>query len=262
MRPTRLNGAIVAAAATVAALLALSGCAPAAPSSLPTPRSLQSVECSYSGATSAGTDITRGVAVCAVYDDGSREQLRDGYEVSGDTKLRAGRKSLVTVSYQGVQGKLSVKCTTLTKAQYKRSCKRKSPEKFATWALTHPKRAIGKRVEMRGTIITIDDYSCLIPVSVGDELYQIRTLGKLNEVWNLGTTGDPGIDTDATVEGIASLHLAYPILECPNGELHDWQTVRVWGEVDRMEETYNDMYGLTYSLPVVEVKYKALSSKE
>lgn len=243
--------------AVVAAALALSGCAASAPAPV-----LQSIECDYGGATTAGTDISRGIAVYAVYDNGSRSQIQDGYEVSGNTKLKAGKKSTVSVSYQGLSGKVSVKCTTLTKAQYKKSCAKKSPDKFAAWAIEHPKKAIGKRIEMRGTIVSIDGYSCLLPVSLGNDLYETRMLGKLNELWNLGTTGAAGIDTDAVIEGIASLRLAYPILEWPDGELHDWQTIRAWGEVDRMEEVYNDAYGLTYDLPVVEVKYGELAPKK
>ena len=76
----------------------------------------------YTGDTDEGTYISDDdLTVKVVYDTGEKEVVTD-YEYDDNVKLKAGKTSIVNIKYKNLKYKLKVKCTTLTKEQYKAQC--------------------------------------------------------------------------------------------------------------------------------------------
>lgn len=111
----------------------------------------------YYGKTSAGTKLNNyngDMTVTAIYDDGSEEEVFD-YEVKKPTKLKAGKTSTVLITYGGKKCKLKVKCTTLSKNQYKNKCKAIPYKRLAR----NPSKYEGKKIKFTGEIVQVMESS-------------------------------------------------------------------------------------------------------
>jgi len=127
---------------------------------------VESIDAEYSGDTDKGTVLDEdntGITVTATYDDGSSEEVYD-WSVDESKTLRAGKKSTITINYEGQTCQLTVKCTSVNKKQFKRSCK-----KIAYSALArNPKKHDGKNIRIYGQIIqVVEDGSDTVNFRVG-----------------------------------------------------------------------------------------------
>lgn len=111
--------------------------------------SVVSLKASYSGSREAGTYINdySSITVYATFEDGTEEDV-DDWEVSNPQKLKAGQTATITITYEGAETTLKIKCTTLTKAQYKEKCK---TVKYKT-LLRNPDKYKGKYVKFKGKV--------------------------------------------------------------------------------------------------------------
>ena len=75
---------------------------------------------------SDNSDIT----VTATYDDGTSNDVT-GWKIEKAKKLKAGKDTTVKITYEGQICKLTVSCTSMTKAEYKENCEEISYKKIA-----------------------------------------------------------------------------------------------------------------------------------
>lgn len=107
----------------------------------------------YDGSTEEGTILAKdnsGITVFAGYDDGTELDVTD-YTIKNPSELKAGKTSTIVITYENVQCKLSVKCTSLTAKQYKQKCKNISYKKLART----PGKYEGKKVKFTGEIVQV-----------------------------------------------------------------------------------------------------------
>lgn len=79
---------------------------------------------SYSGSTEAGEVIKKGspdLTVTVKWDDGTTDTVTD-YEMDKEITLKAGKTGEATITAYGKSTTLSVKCSTMSKAQFKDAC--------------------------------------------------------------------------------------------------------------------------------------------
>lgn len=121
-------------------------------SSEPT-KKLVSIEADYDGATDSGTVLdedNKGIKVTATYDDDSTKKVK-GWTVTESKKLHPGKKSTVEIEYKGKTCKLTVKCTSMTAAQYKSKCKSISYDSIAR----QPDKYTGKYMKIYGQVVQV-----------------------------------------------------------------------------------------------------------
>lgn len=97
-----------------------------------TTKKLVKLTADYDGSTEEGTILAKdnsGITVFAGYDDGTELDITD-YTIKSPSELKAGKTSTIIITYENVQCKLSVKCTSLTAKQYKQKCKNISYKKL------------------------------------------------------------------------------------------------------------------------------------
>ena len=112
-----------------------------------------SISASYSGDTSKGVmldESNSGIKVTAKYDDQSSEDI-EGWTIKSPAKLKAGKKAKVKIEYEGKTCELSVKCTSQTKKQYRKSCKKISYKKLAR----KPDKYTGKNIRIYGKVVQV-----------------------------------------------------------------------------------------------------------
>ena len=80
------------------------------------------INAKYEGSTKAGTKITKDdLTVTVKYDNGDKETVTD-FEIDKSVKLKAGETSEIKVKYGKLSCDVTVKCTSLSKEQYKAKC--------------------------------------------------------------------------------------------------------------------------------------------
>lgn len=118
-----------------------------------TTKKLVKLTADYDGSTEEGTILAKdnsGITVFAGYDDGTELDITD-YTIKSPSELKAGKTSTIIITYENVQCKLSVKCTSLTAKQYKQKCKNISYKKLART----PDKYEGKKVKFTGEIVQV-----------------------------------------------------------------------------------------------------------
>lgn len=128
---------------------------------------LKSISAEYDGKTEKGTVLdedNEGITVYAHYYNGDKKEVYD-WKVKKSVKLKAGETSKVTIKYEGKKCTLKVKCTSMTKQQYKDKCKEISYDTLAR----DPDDHIGKMVKFTGKIVQVmedgDDVALRINVT-------------------------------------------------------------------------------------------------
>ena len=108
-----------------------------------------SIRAKYSGSKEAGNTLSNSatIQVYAKYEDGEEEQV-ENWSIETPKKLKAGKTTKVTIEYEGVETTLKVKCTTLTKKQYKKKCKRIKYKKL----MRNPNKYMNKYVKYTGKV--------------------------------------------------------------------------------------------------------------
>ena len=119
---------------------------------------LSGITAEYSGDTLAGTSLDTdndGITVTASYSDGSTQAVT-GWTVKSAVELKAGETSTVEIDYEGKSCQLQVKCTSLTKEQYKASCQSIPYDDIAR----NPDKNEGAHVKYYGRVaqVTTDPY--------------------------------------------------------------------------------------------------------
>ena len=114
---------------------------------------VSSITAEYSGDTEKGTVLDEnndGITVTATYEDGSSEIVY-GWTVEESKKLKAGKKSKITINYEGQSCELSVKCTTMSENQFKDSCQSISYDALAR----NPDKHKFENIKIYGQIIQV-----------------------------------------------------------------------------------------------------------
>lgn len=193
------------------------------------PRTVTKIVAEYDGKTTAGTRLNKnnsGLTVTATYDDGSEEEIFD-YNIKQPALLKAGKTGKIKITYGGAQCSLKVKCTTLTKKQYKNKCKTISYKKLAR----NPDKYEGKKIKFTGQIIQVMESSW-------GTAYRIDV-----------TKGSYGIwDDTVYVEFDPS----------SNNRFLEDDIVSFYGKYDGLY-TYETVLGASVTVPKVVAKYMDLS---
>lgn len=194
----------------------------------PAPRIVK-ISASYSGSTEAGVILNsdnEDISVTAEYDDGTKQNI-NFYQIALAKKLKPGKTSTVKITYDNFSCKLSVKCTSPTKAQlkrqYKKQCKYIPYKKLAR----RPKKYDGKKVKFTGKIAQVIEGSYLTS-------YRIAVTKKAYDYW------DDYVYVD--YYGDSSERL-----------LED-DIVSFYGKYDGIY-TYESVFGARISIPSVEAEY-------
>ena len=127
---------------------------------------LDSISAEYSGDTEKGTVLDEdndGITVTASYDDGTTEEVY-GWTVEEPKTLKAGKTATVTINYEGQTYDLEVKCTSISKKKFKKSCKTIGYNELAR----NPEKNEGENIKISGQIIqVIEDGSDSVQFRVG-----------------------------------------------------------------------------------------------
>lgn len=188
---------------------------------------VKSLKATYKDDTDAGTEIDgdSDIEVVAVYEDGTEEKV-DGWTVSAPQTLKAGKTSQVAINYGDKSTTLSVKCTTQSAKQYKKSCKKISYKKLSR----NPSKYEGKKVKFTGEIIQVQE-------------------GYLSNVYRINVTkGSYGIWDDTVYVTFTN--------SSDKRFLED-DIVTFYGEFVGIE-TYTSVLGAEISIPSVNAKYMSL----
>lgn len=191
-------------------------------------RTLTKITADYDGSRSAGVLLDNAnydITVFGEYSDGTRQVL-DDYTINNPVKLKAGKTSTVTISYENLKCSLSVTCTTPTAKQYKNKCKTIPYKKLART----PDKYEGKKVKFTGKIIQV--------LEDGDDAYYRIDV----------TKGKYGIwDDTVYVEYSGNSDKRF---------LED-DIVTFYGKSEGLH-TYETIFGASVTIPSVSAKYMVL----
>lgn len=196
-----------------------------------TTESLVGLTADYDGSTEEGTVLNKwnkGITVFAEYDNGNKLDITD-YIIENPATLKAGKTSTIIITYENVQCKLRVKCTSLTAKQYKGKCKHIPYKKLART----PKKYKGKKVKFTGKIVQVMEDE--------DGLY---TVYRINV-----TKGRYGLWDD-------TVYVEY--WEDSEKRLLEDDIVTFYGESEGLH-TYNTILGASVTIPSVDAKYITLN---
>lgn len=134
-------------------------------------RTLESISAKYTGETNEGTLInknTEGIEVTAKYKNGVEEKI-DGWTMDEEAKLKAGKTSTFTIRYENKECTLKIKCSTLSKKQFKEECNSISYNTLAR----DPDNNYAKMVKFKGRIVQVmeDDGAVALRVNVTNDGY-------------------------------------------------------------------------------------------
>ncbi len=188
-------------------------------------RTVTSISAKYSGQTYEGIVLNSnntGITVTATYRDGSTEKVT-GWTVAPPVTLKADESATVTISYEGCTCKLTVPCSTISEAAYKKSCTQVSYDQLSRnyndWR--------GERVKISGRIFQI--------VSEGSGYWQVYT-------YLVATSG-------------RSNNLIYVVYTGPlDSRLLEGDSVTIYGEADGLY-SYTTVLGATRTVPEIDAEY-------
>ena len=130
----------------------------------------------YMGETRENTLINEKspISVDARLDNGSVVELKN-WKIKNPQKLKAGKSTTIVVEYHGIKTSLKIKCSTLSKAQYKARCKKYD---YNTLAHHSTDNLLNKKIKVVGKIMQVLSYgNYLVKVNDGFDIIHLTTDG-------------------------------------------------------------------------------------
>ena len=159
------------------------------------PKVLQSLTATYSGPTTAGTEIDTGntdITVTAEYDIGGSEVLNNSrWIVQNPGFLQADQTSSFTIEADGVTCTLNIECSTVSESGYKAKCQTYSYDDLSR----NPDKYEGNYIKVSGRVVQ----------EQGGTVYRIATKGNYDNIVYVTFAGDSSSrileDDNVTVYG-------------------------------------------------------------
>ena len=133
---------------------------------------VESISAEYTGSTEKGTVLdedNEGILVTGTYADGTTDTLT-AWTVEEPKTLESGKTSKIKINYDDVSCELEVKCTSMSKKEFKDSCKSIGYKELAR----NPDKHEGKNIKIYGQVIQVlegEDNSVDLRVATKDSGY-------------------------------------------------------------------------------------------